>query len=65
MVGLGKFANKHNAQVSLYFKAPKTPLFVVVDIPGFCETTLTLTTNPISDKETSNGIAQMFPNVVL
>jgi cystathionine beta-lyase/cystathionine gamma-synthase len=62
---LCKFADKHNTAVTLYFKAPKSPLFSVVDIPGLCEAVFTISTSSIQGIDTGEGIQKMIPEVTL
>lgn len=60
---LAKFADKYNSTISLYFKTAKSALFAVIDIPGLCEATFTVSTGVINDEDTSNTIKQMIPGI--
>lgn len=62
---LSKFADKYNSSVSLHFKAAKSPLFAVVEIPGLCEATFTVSTSPITGTNLQHVIEKMIPEAAV
>ncbi|KAI6221918.1 hypothetical protein M3Y99_01523800 [Aphelenchoides fujianensis] len=54
-----------NCDVEMCFDRARNPLFVVVDVPGICECTFTLSTTPLPHVDSEQLIHQIRPDIVL